>query len=427
MKKILWCLTFILAFSAKTFAADYYLVGVDAFKKGCYDQALPNLEHAVRINPKNVNARYYLAQIYLLQNRVQDASDQYNRIILIAPSSDAAILSQRGISLIYKSYIGENGLASADDLARYKDNYLDYVLTGSGDINKWAAFPVSVYIEPKKQKDDAKKAFDQWQDKTSKLVSFTYVDSPEKAGITVSFVDKMENSSTKKSYEAGDSKPYYQGNKIIKSEIRILTKDPETGEALEDNYIMATALHEMGHSLGFVGHSPKAEDVMSARSDSPKTVLTVRDINTMCLFYKIDKKTLMARNSGQTDLKLQQALDYVKNSPEKAVGWANLGDIYRNKKMYKESIGYYQKALSIEPDSANMYAILGSVYLDSGDKQNAFVNMQKSCDLEPSNRYYLAQFVKLCKLMGKDSVAKSYADAYQKANPKDAEQLMNGH
>lgn len=421
MKKILWCLTFILVFSTKTFAADYYLVGVDAFKKGCYDKALPNLEHAIRINPKNVNARYYLAQVYLQQNRVQEAADQYNRIILLAPSSDAAILSQKGISLIYKSYIGENGLAAADDLARYKDNYLDYVLTGSGDINKWAAFPVTVYIEPKKQKDDVKKAFDQWQDKTSKLVSFTYVDSPENAGITAKFVDKMENSSTKKSYEAGDSKPYYQGNKIIKSEIRILAKDPETGGPIENSYIMATALHEMGHSLGFVGHSPKAEDVMSARSDSPKITLTTRDINTMCLFYKVDKKTLLARSSGQTDLKLQQALDYVKNSPEKAVGWANLGDIYRSKKMYRESIGYYKKALSIEPDSANMYAILGSVYLDSGDKQNAFVNMQKSCDLEPSNKYYLSQFVKLCKLMGKDSVAKSYTDAYQKASSKDAE------
>lgn len=424
MKKILWCFVFILAFSAKVFAADYYLVGVDAFKKGSYDKAVPNLEHAIRINPKNVNARYYLAQAYLMQNRVQDANFQYNKIVLIAPSSDAAILSQKGISLIRQSYINSNGVASADDLARYKDNYLDYVLTGSGDNYKWASFPVSVYIEPKKQKDDVKKAFDQWQDRTNKLITFNYVDSPEKAKITVSFIDKLESSSTKKSYEAGDSKPYYQGINIIKSEIRILTKDPETNQDIESNYITATALHEMGHSLGFVGHSPKDEDVMAARADSPKTSLTNRDLNTINLFYKIDKQSLLARKSGQTDLKLQQALDYVSKSPEKAVGWANLGDIYRGKKMYKESITNYNKAISIEPGSANLYAILGSVYLDSGDKQSAFKNMQKSCDLDHSNRYYLAQFVRLCKLMGKDSVAKSYADEYAKANPKDAEQLM---
>ena len=421
MKKIFLGFVFIILFTAQAFGADYYFVGVDAFKKGCYDKAIANLEHATRINPKNVNARYYLAQSYLKYKRISDAAEQYNRIILLAPGSDAALLSEKGLSLIQQSYSKGGFITSDDELAKYKDNYLDYVLTDSGDINKWKSFPISVYIEPEKQKAAVQNAFKQWQEKSGKLISFNFVDSPQKAKIVVSFKNKLETSSTEKSFEAGDAKPYYQGIYIVKSDIRILTINPASNQEFDNNFIMATSLHEIGHSLGFRGHSPDENDVMAATTSTPKLELTKRDVNTLNLFYRLDKKTLLAqkstKNTGPTDLKLQQALDYVKISPEKAVGWANLGEIYRSKKMYSESIQYYNKAISIEPNNANLYAIIGSAYLSKGDKQNAFTNMKKSCDLDKSNKYYLAQFVQLCSIMGKEDVAKSYAEAYAKANP----------
>lgn len=418
MKKIFLGLVLTLILSAKVFANDYYFIGVDAFNKGCYDAASSNLEHSIRINPKNVNARYYLAQCYLKQKRISDAADQYNRIIILAPTSDAAVLSQKGLSLIKQAYLGKQvNVASDDSLAAYSDNYLDYVLTNDGQIVKWASFPLRVYIEPKKQKTDAQKAFQQWQDRSNKLVSFNFVDSPQKAQITVDFQNKLETSSTKDSFVAGFSKPYYQGDKIVKSEMHILTIDPDTGKDLDDDFVSFSTLHEIGHSLGFRGHSPDANDVMSATAANIKPNLTQRDLNTLNVFYKTDKKALLARNSGQTDLKLQQALAYVQNTPEKSVGWANLGDIYRSKKMYSDAIKNYQKAISIEPDKAELYNLLGSTYADSGDKQNAYINMKKTCDLDKSNTFYLYQFAQLCLKTGHKDVGKSYIDSYLKANP----------
>lgn len=420
MKRIFLSLLLLLLLSTEVFAGDYYFVGVDAFKKGVYDKAMANFEHAIRINPQNVNARYYLAQTYLMQNRISDAKEQYNRIIIIAPTSDAAILSQKGLYLIRQSELGTTVavavVSNNNDFAKFQDNYLDYVLA-SGEIKKWASFPVTVYIEPKKQKSAAQKAFEQWQAKSNNLVSFKFVNFPANAQITVDFKDKLETSSADQSYIAGFSKPYGKGNNLTNSEIHILAIDPNTKQDLGDDFITFSTLHEIGHSLGFKGHSPNPNDIMAATSTTPKTDLTQRDLNTLNIFYKIDQKTLLARNKGQTDVQLQQALDYVKQMPDKAVGWTNLGDIYRSKKMYSDAIRNYQKAISIEPKKAETYNLLGATYSKMGDAKNAFVNLKKACDLEKSNSFYLYEFTKLCLQTGQKDIGKSYINAYLQADP----------
>ncbi|MDD3436650.1 MAG: tetratricopeptide repeat protein [Candidatus Gastranaerophilales bacterium] len=398
---------------------DYYATGVDCFKKGFYDKAEVSFKYAIKINPKNVNARYYLAQTYLMQKRITEAKDQYKRIILLAPQSDAAILSEKGLHLIRQSELGVTIASTTsynNNLAIYIDNYLDYVMTGDGKILKWESFPITVYVESKKQKDASLKAFEQWQAKSKGLIGFKFVATPN-AQIEVRFKDKLETSTDNKNYIAGYSKPYYQGNKIVKSEIQILAVSQETGKDLDDNFITFATLHEIGHSLGFRGHSPDKNDIMAGTSAEPKTNLTQRDINTLNVFYKMDEKTLLARNKGQTDVQLQQAIDYVKQTPDKAVGWANLGDIYRGKKMYSDAVKNYKKAVSLEPEKAELYNLLGSAYLDMGDKQNGFVNLKKACDLDKSNTFYLIQFAKLCLSTGQKEVGKSYINKFLQANP----------
>lgn len=398
-------------------ALYYYNAGLSAFKKGNFSQSSLNFEHAIKFTPENVNARYYLAQSYLMQNRISDAKDQYTRIILISPTSEAAVLSQKGISLILKSAPKGASNSSSDDLQQYKDNYLSYIITDNQKAYRWKSFPVSVYIEPKKQKFPVQKSFEQWQEKTGNLVNFKFVNSSQNAQILVMFKNQLETTSTKESYIAGYSKPYYQGDNIIKSEIRILTIDPETKQEVPDDFVAFTALHEIGHSLGLNGHSPNSDDVMSSSASDPKSSLTQRDINTLTMFYKLNEKAYVSRYEGTTDLKLQQAIDATKKTPDKSVVWGNLGDIYRGKKMYADAIKNYQKAISIEPDKAEGYSLLGATYLQTGDSKNAFSNMKKACDLDKSNVFYLYQFGLLCSEIGQKNVGKSYLDAFLKANP----------
>lgn len=421
MKKIFLASVIIIFSAATAFAGDYYVVGIDCFNKGDYQKATKSLETAVRQNPKNVNARYYLAQSYLQQKRVSDAADQYNRIILLAPTSDASKLSEKGLSLIAQARAGiKTPALTNDDLSRYKDNYLDYVTTGGDELMKWASFPVKVYIEPKKQKETCKQAFLQWENKTKKLVSFVFVPTIDDAQIILTFKDKLETSGTKESYIAGASKPYYQGKNIAKSEIKILTVDPSTGGDIEDSFVFFATLHEIGHSLGMKGHSPNEKDVMYAKASSAKAELSQRDVNTISLFYKIDKTTLASRKKGGSDVQLQQAIAYANSIPDKAVGWSNLGDLYSEKNMYAEAIRNYKKAAAIEPDKPETYNLMGSAYKMMGDKQNALTSMKKACDLDSSNIFYVYQYCELCLKANQKASGKLYLTNFVKSNPQSA-------
>lgn len=421
MKKIFLCFILIIILTIKVEAADYYFVGVDAFNKGVYAHAAANLEHAIRISPQNVNARYYLAQVYLKQKRNSDAVEQYKRIIFLAPGSDAALLSEKGLYFISNANQNKVSVLSADELTQYEDNYLDYVLPFSDQkIYKWKSFPVRVYIAPGPLSATIQKAFEQWQSKSNNLIIFNFVNSAAQAKITVNYKDKLEESKTDEGFVAGHSKPYYEDGYLSKSEISILTIDPNSHQAFDNNFIFATALHEIGHSLGFVGHSPQESDVMFAMNKDVKLELTNRDLNTLNLFYKVDSKTMASRGKPPTDIKLKQALEYTRKAPEKAIGWAHLGDYYRDKKMYSESIINYNKAIAIEPKDATCYSLVGNAYLGNKDSQNAYKNFKAACDLDKKNSFYLYQFADFCLKTGNKEVGKSYLDSYLKSNPQKA-------
>ena len=423
MKKIVS--TFLLMFfcAASTSAQDFFLSGVKYFKSGKYYAAIKDFKKVIKKDPLNVNARYYLSQIYLIQKRTSEAQQQYQKIIFIAPDSDAAKLSQYGLDLISQAK-GSVGVSSSiqvpvgESLEAYSDNYLGYVIPDGDKVKRWANFPIKVYIESKKAKEVCKKAFLEWQKKTNNTVSFEFVPTSQDAQIIVNFNDKLESSSTKESYIAGLSRPYYQDGNIIRSEVKILTIDPTSKKPLADDFIYFTMLHEIGHSLGIKGHSPDEKDIMFARSEVPKLELTSRDINSVTLLYKADNETLAnIRDAGSSD-KLKQAIGYAKASPDKAFGWANLGDIYRGKKMYSKAIENYQKAVSIEPKNSEFYSLLANSYEQSGDLESAFLNYQKSCELNKSNVLVLYSFAKFCADNNKKQEALPYIQEFLKKNPK---------
>lgn len=417
MKKLILSILLSVFISSSAFAGDYYTVGINCYNRGLYDKAIQNLEHAVRISPKNVNARYYLAQAYLAEDMIQDAQEQYSRIILLSPNSEAGKLSQKGIYIIEQAYRDAES-PSKKATASSSENYLAYVIENPSSIKRWAVFPISVYIEQNKHRNLAIQACNQWATKTG-VVKFNFVTSSN-AQITIKFQDSLESNSTKENFLAGTSKPYYKGDDIIKYDVKILMIDPSTKVPLSDNMVYFTVLHELGHALGFKGHSPVKEDVMYASATSAKTQLTQRDINTMKMLYGYDKKTLIAMLKGSGDVGLSEALSYVKKFPNRAISWENLGDAYKSRNQYTKAIEAYKKAVSVEPDKADAYALLGNAYAKVNEFSNAYPIARKACDLDKKNISYVYQLAEICTNNGQRAVGLSYINQYIKANPEAA-------
>lgn len=350
----------------------------------------------------------------LIFSNISAIARESNGIIII--STDCSPLAQDDVLLINSSKVKPN---RSNNLSQYKDNYLDYVLSSDGKAFKWPHFPIKVYIEPTKQKNIAQKAFLQWQKCSNNLVSFVFVDSPQDAQITVNFFNNLESTSTQQAFISGYSKPYYTNNNITKSEIHILTLNPRTKTQMPDDFILFSVLHEIGHSLGFKGHSPDNNDIMALQTSKIHTAITLRDINTLNMFYKVDAKTLSLSTQRAFNIKLAQALEYVKAHPEKSTGWANLGDIYRDKKMYSEAVINYNKAINAEPDKAEYYNLAGSTYFKIGDGRNAFMNLKKACDYEPSNSFYLFQFAFVCHRLGQGQIGTNYIAKFLRQNPQE--------
>jgi predicted Zn-dependent protease len=66
-----------------------------------------------------------------------------------------------------------------------------------------------------------------------------------------------------------------------------MTCKESTQEGFSSSRIKAVALHEIGHSLGLLGHSPVPEDIMycaEGLAEAPQN-LTERDKKTMKLLY----------------------------------------------------------------------------------------------------------------------------------------------
>lgn len=419
MKKFFLTLLILFCFTAMAKAGDYYTVGVNCFNRRMYYSAQQNFEKAIRISPKNVDARYYLAQCYLANHMIEAAQEQYERIILLSPSSNAAKYSQKGLYLIQEAYRTKSSPQKSAPISN-EDNYLAYAVSADSGIKRWSKFPINVYVESNTMRNTVISACQQWVNTTGN-VKLNYTTNRSNAQIIITFTNNLENTSTKDAFLAGGSKPYYQGNNIIKSDIRILTMDPNTKTQLSNDQIYFSALHEMGHSLGFNAHSPNNADVMYESSAEPKLKLTQRDINTMKMLYKYDRTTLsnIIKNKNGGDNQVNQAIAYTKKFPNKAGGWGNLGDAYKAKKDYPKAIQSYKKAITLDTQNAELHSLLGQIYDLSGNKNGAFFEYKKACDLKKSDISYLYKFAQLCRENNRNAIGINYINNYLKQHPEE--------
>ena len=149
------------------------------------------------------------------------------------------------------------------------------------------------------------------------------------------------------------------------------------GEYFTENQIYNTALHEIGHALGFMGHSEQKKSVMHMSTDT-KTVtddlrknLTNNDINTMKLWYSIKPDITNIKNptgeyirylviGNETEVvnaKLREARTYIKKAPNLPAGYIDLADSYVSMGEYTKATKCLNRALSLATDNDTLNMI----------------------------------------------------------------------
>lgn len=419
-KKLFLLLVFILFFAQISFAADknHFNLGKQAYSTGDYQLAQRYFWAILNENPSNLNARYYMAHSLAKQEKYDEACVEYLRIIQADPKSETAKYAQQSLTAI-EPYLSQAALnykneENSDD----KSDYFVNALSSKSQITRWQFMPIRVYIEDGPFKEIVKSAFQTWENGSKGILSFSYTTNKEKAQIEVTFKTKLENGTTKKSYISGLTKPYNKENNLIKSEITLLSMNPNSQQQLSKENVYATALHEIGHAVGIKGHSQNPSDIMYASGASFKKTLSLRDYNTVKKLYQINPRSLENYSTTIYKEKLKETTNYIKKYPDKAIGYLNLAHLYKENKNYYKAIEMYNKALTIEKNQPDPYYFLGECYLNLKRYPLALSYYQQAMTRAPENKYYLNTFARACLMSNNKKLGQNFLKKYLQKYPK---------
>lgn len=103
------------------------------------------------------------------------------------------------------------------------------------------------------------------------------------------------------------------------------------------------------------------------------------------------ERALKSHREGR--LKEAEALyqEVVKTDPRHVSALNNLGVIWMNRKMYKQAVGSFQKALNVRHDYVDAHYNLACLYARKNDKKQSLNYLKNAIDLNPEVRQWAVQ------------------------------------
>ena len=389
--------------------AYYYNKAKQMYAAGQYEQSLPVFERSLFSDPNNILTRFYYVlalskseptysvqkKLYMMGNSKQeDEAKKYARY--------------QAVSLRHKLLQG------------VEDNYIYNAAIGN-DILRWdiKSFPLKVYFEnlnsvPAYYKENIDRAMKQWTDRTN-FVKFTQVSDLNSANIVIKFSDlpaDVCNGAVCK-YTVAYTDPIISPDGILKRMNLTFYKTNPRKENFSSLEIYNTALHELGHTLGIMGHSDRKSDLMYSSNENNMNMyamyrsdfqyLSLRDLRTLALLYRmeptitnvknLDKKNLYYSPliMGSADARLQKKLlelkKYIEDYPNFAAGYINIASVY-------VGLGDFESALLALNTAHDLVKTKDEKFLVAYNKAIVYYNMQ---DLE-----HALEFAKLAKSIKAD-------------------------
>lgn len=394
----------------------YLNSGREAYLAKDYKKAYQDLRIAIKLNHTDSEARYYYVQTL---TKFMPTLEIQKEIYWISQGNfaDSADLVAHKQLDKWKSQI----------LYNIGTNYIEKV-PFSDKILRWDAtkFPLTVSIEndssnqvPEYYKSAIENAFLQWQSTTGNFIKFKFVTDSKDAQISVKIVPMQKNKNCKDEgecqYVAAYTEPGLKGNLLAKMVITVYDTN-SYNEFFSQKQIYNTVLHEIGHSLGIMGHSDSQDDLMYMQSNSSQgnadqfrsdfQMISAADINTLNLLYKLipditntpmgeyDSKNqifapiVMGSSEQINSKKLTEAQNYINSAPNIPNGYIDLASAYSEQKDYDKAVSALNRALELsssDNDKFVVYFNLAIIYMNTQDWDNSLKYAQMAKEIKDSS------------------------------------------
>ncbi len=277
-------------------ASAHTNIGLALSRLGEITQAEDHLKEAIAIDPARSAPWINLASCFQLNGQLRESVATYREYLRRFPSELLAAKARDLVKHLQEECVHQTAVEKALSTAKEsgKNDYFQYATYGGA--TRWGSDhkPIKVYISSGSGIPDFKPeyaglfkdSFKQWSSACQDVIAFELVNSADKSDIDCQWTNDTSKVSTPT--EGGETRISSASTKGIQhATITVLTCDPSPDSPLSQNQVRAVCLHEIGHALGLVGHSPRPQDIMycSIPPADAKVALSPRDVSTLQRLY----------------------------------------------------------------------------------------------------------------------------------------------
>lgn len=269
------------------FADAHHDYALAMARLGNLDLAIAEFKKAIELNPLLDSAWLSLGSSYQSSGMITEALATYKEYLKRFPNArDVSQVSSliEGLDHVQQSH--KVASATADDY---------FAEATSGGATRWPAenMPIKVFVYSgtnvagfKPKYDEVlRNSFEDWAKVSQGLIKFRFVDDPKDCDIECTWVS--DGTSLANQAESGETRLTKTGKGIVHARIQLVTVPTLPGLPMTANRMRMICLHEIGHALGFTGHTTNPKDAMfySCNLDDNWKDLSARDVNTLMHLY----------------------------------------------------------------------------------------------------------------------------------------------
>ena len=370
----------------------------------------------------SANAQKYYESAFELGVEDTDRRDRYVNLLINSPMT---VKSQEKLVKFINLPADDGAKLKAEyfiyDLkraisAKYPGNYIKKAVY-NGKIVRWSKLPITYGLKsdepiPQYFIDEIEDAFKTWEKESNQLVYFERTTKNPNIVIDFKAHNPADPEEGQKYIVAFTTPGINSENKLMGMKIDFYLRDNED-KYFSKNQVYNTALHEIVHALGFMGHSDNRKDIMYMAKDAVSVNEDLReepteaDINTVKLLYNIKPDitnggetpseyipyVVLGNDKEVTNVKIREAKAYIKRAPNLPMGYVDLAMGYAAALDYLKAIKNLNKALELA-DTNDMLGIiyynLAVCYYHINDFEAAKENIRKSIQIkEAEDKNYL--------------------------------------